>query len=164
MVGARLSDHTPRVCQVAVTCCLASMGLWGFSLGQHKSTNAKLEKVDVINPQNIIQLCFGQRVVGYSVWFKKQEGMRGVKWSKSHSVVSNSLWPYGRYSPWNSPGQNPGMGSPSLLQEIFPTQGSNPGLPHCRKILYQLSHEGSPQFPQPFLSFIPSPHPKYLHC
>lgn len=36
MVGARLSDHTPRVYQVAVTCCLASMGLWGFSLGQHK--------------------------------------------------------------------------------------------------------------------------------
>jgi len=31
----------------------------------------------------------------------------------------------------------------SLLQGIFTTQGSNPGLPHCRKILYQLSHEGS---------------------
>ena len=35
------------------------------------------------------------------------------------------------YSPWNSPGQNTGVGSPSLLQGIFPTQGSNPGLPHC---------------------------------
>ena len=37
------------------------------------------------------------------------------------------------------------MGSPSLLQGIFPTQGSNPGLPHCRQILYQLSHKGSPR-------------------
>ena len=48
------------------------------------------------------------------------------------------------YSPWNSPGQNTGVGSHSLLQGIFPTQGSNPCLPHCRQILYQLSHKGSP--------------------
>ena len=64
--------------------------------------------------------------------------------SKSHSVVSDSLWPHGLYSPWNSPGQNTGVGSLSLLQGIFPTQGSNPGLPHCRQILYQLSHKRSP--------------------
>ena len=49
------------------------------------------------------------------------------------------------YSPWNSPGQNAGMGSLSLLQGIFPSQGSNPGFPHCRQILYQLSHKGSPK-------------------
>ena len=42
---------------------------------------------------------------------------------------------------WNSPGQNTEVGSLSLLQGIFPTQGLNPGLPHCRQILYQLSHE-----------------------
>ena len=66
-----------------------------------------------------------------------------VMWSESHSVVSDSLWPHGLYSPWNSPGQNTGVGSPSLLQGIFPTQGSNPGLPNCRQILYQLSHKGS---------------------
>ena len=46
-------------------------------------------------------------------------------------------------SPWNSSGQNTGGGSLSILQGIFPTQGSNPGLPHCRQILYQLSHKGS---------------------
>ena len=40
--------------------------------------------------------------------------------------------------------KNTGVGSLSLLQGIFPTQESNPGLPHCRKILYQLSHKGSP--------------------
>ena len=63
--------------------------------------------------------------------------------SESHSGVSYSLGPHGLYSPWNSPGQNTGVGSLSLLQGIFPTQGSNLGLPHCRRILYQLSHKGS---------------------
>ena len=103
--------------------------------------------------------------------------------SESCSVVSNSLQPHGLYSPWNSPGQNTGVGKPfpspgdlpnpgidprspslqmdllpakpqgkpkntgvgslSLLQGIFPTQGSNQGLLHCRQILYQLSYQGS---------------------
>ena len=65
--------------------------------------------------------------------------------SESHSVVSDSLQPHGLYSLWNSSGQNTGMGSLSLLQGIFPSQGSNPGLLHCRRILYQLSHKGSPR-------------------
>ena len=52
---------------------------------------------------------------------------------------------HGLYSPWSSPGQNTGVGSHSLLQGIFPIKGSNPGLPHCRRILYQLSHKGSPR-------------------
>ena len=53
--------------------------------------------------------------------------------------------PIDLYSPWNSLGQNTGVGSLSLLQGIFPTQGWNPCLPHCRPILYQLSHKGSPR-------------------
>ena len=61
--------------------------------------------------------------------------------------MSNSLQP-----PWNSLGQNTGEGSFFLLQGIFPTQGSNPHLLHCRQILYQLSHKGSPKYKQ--LSFI----------
>ena len=65
--------------------------------------------------------------------------------SESRSVVSDSLQLKGLYSPWNSPGQNTGVGSLSLLQLIFPAQGSYPGLPHLRRILYQLSHQGSPQ-------------------
>ena len=68
-----------------------------------------------------------------------------MKWSESHSVMSNSLQLHGLYSPWNSPSQNTGVGSLSLLQGIFPTQGLNPGLPYCRWILYQLSHKGSPR-------------------
>ena len=53
--------------------------------------------------------------------------------------MSDSSQPHGQYSPWNSPGQNTGVGNLSLLQ------GSNPGLPHCRWILCQLSHKGSPR-------------------
>ena len=44
---------------------------------------------------------------------------------------------------WNSPDKNTGVGCLSFLQGIFPTQGLNPGLPHCRRMLYQLSHQGS---------------------
>jgi len=53
--------------------------------------------------------------------------------------------PHGLYGPWNSPGQNTGVGRHSLLQGIFPTQGSNSGILHCRRILYCLSHQGSPR-------------------
>ena len=55
--------------------------------------------------------------------------------------------------PWNSPSQNTGVSSLSLLQGICPLQGSNPGLPHCRWIPYHLSHQGSPRT----LEHIPSP-------
>ena len=54
------------------------------------------------------------------------------------------LGPHGPYSPWKSPGQNTGLSSCIILQGIFATQGSNPSLPHCRQIIYQLSHQGSP--------------------
>ena len=64
-------------------------------------------------------------------------------WSESRSVVSDSLWPHGLYSPWNSLGQNTGVGSCSLLQGI-PIQGSILGLSHCRRLLYCLSQPGKP--------------------
>ena len=60
------------------------------------------------------------------------------------SVMSNSLRPRELYSPWNFPGHNTGVGSRALLQGIFLIQGLSPGLPHCRRILYQWSHQGSP--------------------
>ena len=68
-----------------------------------------------------------------------------IKVSESGSVVFDFLQPHGLNSPWNSPGQNTGVGSLSFLQRIFPTQGSNPGLQHCRWILYQLNHKESPR-------------------
>ena len=63
----------------------------------------------------------------------------------SCSVVSDSWWPHGLESsrllcPSNFPGRNSGVGCHSRFQGIFPTQGSNPGLLHCRQILHQLSH------------------------
>ena len=45
----------------------------------------------------------------------------------------------------NSPGKSTGMGCQALLQGIFSTHGSNPGLPHFRQILYHLNHQGSPR-------------------
>ena len=77
-----------------------------------------------------------------------------VKWSESLSAVQLFATPWTIQS-MNSPGQNAGMGSCSLLPGIFPTQWSNPGLPvlqvdiffFCRWILYQLSHKGSPKLP-----------------
>ena len=78
--------------------------------------------------------------------------------SERHSVMSDSLRPRGLYSPWNSLGQNTGMGSLSLLQGIFLTQGLNPGLPHCSQILYQLRHKGSPRI----LEWVAYPFSRYL--
>ena len=85
------------------------------------------------------------------------------------SRVQNSLWPHGLYSSWNSPGQNTGVGSLSCLQEIFPSQGSNPGFLHCRQILNQVSHRRcihiSPLLPPLYvirelssLCYTPAPH------
>ena len=67
--------------------------------------------------------------------------LQSMRWHRvERDCESQSL-----YSPWNSPGQNTAVGSLSLLQGIFPIQGSNPGFPHCRWILYHLSHQGSPR-------------------
>ena len=71
----------------------------------------------------------------------KNEYWSGWKWK---SVTCVRLFAT-LYSPWNSSGLNIGVDSLSLLQGIFPTQGSNIGLLHCRRILYQLSHKGSPR-------------------
>ena len=59
--------------------------------------------------------------------------------SESCSVISDSLQSHELWSPWNPLGQNTGVGSVSLLQGIFPTEGSNPGLHHCRQILTSLA-------------------------
>ena len=64
--------------------------------------------------------------------------------SSNCSVESDSLWPHVLSSPWNSPDQNTGVVRLSLLQGIFPTQGSNPGLLHCRRILLLAEPQGKP--------------------
>ena len=61
----------------------------------------------------------------------------------SDSLRAHGLWPTRLLRLWDSPGKSTEVGCHFLLQKIFPTQGSNPGLPHCRQILYHLSHQGS---------------------
>ena len=78
--------------------------------------------------------------------------------NESRSVMSDSLQTHGLHSPWNSPGQNTGVGSISLLQQIFLIQESNQGLLHCRQILYQLSYHGSP-----INIMEPLKYPLYIH-
>ena len=111
--------------------CISCMGRWAFSFFKplsHLGGNSNLAGG------------FGIRVT-----VRKGNWRYLVSESENFSVVSNSLQPHGLYSPWNSPGQNTGIGSLSLLPGIFPTHGLNPGLLHCRQILYQLSHKGSPR-------------------
>ena len=65
----------------------------------------------------------------------------------SHSVASDPLRPHRLQPtrllcPWGSSRQEYWSGLPALLQGIFPTQVSNPGLPHCRQILHYMSHQG----------------------
>ena len=60
--------------------------------------------------------------------------------------MSDSLRPHGQQPTrflcqWDFPGKNPGVGCHFLLQGVFPTQGSNPGLPHCGQTLYCLNHQ-----------------------
>ena len=88
---------------------------------------------------------------GFLECFSEEQSILGEKpvwWWFSHWVVSDSLqpcgpWPTRLLCPWDSPGKSTGVGCHCLLQGILPTQESNPGLLHCRQILYQLSYEGS---------------------
>ena len=59
--------------------------------------------------------------------------------------MSDSLRPHGLHSLWNSSSQNTRVGSCSLLQGTFLTQGWNPVFPHCKWVLYHLSHQGHPR-------------------
>ena len=80
--------------------------------------------------------CLEVFTVSVNHWIK-------VKVAQSCPSRVHSLQTHGLYSPWDSPGQKTGVGSLSLLQGIFPTQESNPGLPLCWRTLSQLSPRGS---------------------
>ena len=100
-----------------------------------------------LSPADIIQenakRTWGEKhVFGHGgALYRLSTGKRAVKErgeSESLSVMSDSLQPHGLHSPWNSQGQYT-----RILPQIFPTQGFILGLPHCRRILYQLSYQGS---------------------
>ena len=88
----------------------------------------------------------GSRFTG---WLQAPPAL-GVGWKGTSFIISPSALVVQSYltlqpfCPWNSLGKNTGVGCHSLLLRIFPTQGSNPGLPQCRQILYHLSHQRSP--------------------
>ena len=75
--------------------------------------------------------CAAVRGVAKS-WTRLSDWTKLISRLKWKSLSCSQLWPHGLYCPWNSPGQNTGVGSLSLLQGIYPTQGSNLGLPQCR--------------------------------
>ena len=102
----------------------------------------------------VLWWAFPMNVTGYEIWLKVEfsvfyPNFLLFPYSLScqkvmfDSLRPHGLWPARHLCPWNSPGQNTGVDSCSLLQGIFPTQGSNPGLPYCRQILYRLSHQRS---------------------
>ena len=101
----------------------------------------------ILYPTNLSNSLSSSSHLGFSVCSIISPGnndtlISNLKWKwKSLSHV----WPHGLYSPWNSPGQNTGVGSLFLHQGIYPTPGSDPGLLHCGQILYQLSQKGSPR-------------------
>ena len=68
-----------------------------------------------------------------------------IKWSRlvvSDSLRPHGLWPISLLHPWDFPGKSAGVDCHFLLQGIFPSQESNPGLLHCGQMLYHLSHQG----------------------
>ena len=103
------------------------------SSAQHVSMMLQPRPSDTRRPQACISLDLSSSIVRL-----ERLSLQGD--SESCSVKPDSLRPHGLYSPWNSSGHNTGVGSLSLLQGIFATQGLNPHLRHCRRILYQLTH------------------------
>ena len=87
-------------------------------------------------------------------WEGEEWLILSIQGSVIHSDVSDSLpphglWPASFLCPWNFAGNNTGENCDALLQGIFPTQGSNSGLLHCRQILYYLSHQGGTSLIKP---------------
>ena len=123
--------------------CEGPWGLWfGFRQGWLRAshwTSMLLHSLSCCTDRSLCRGCPSQLHLGIlSLYFQ----------SESCSVMSDSLWPHGQnpmLCPWDSPGKNTRVGCHFLLQGIFLTQGSNPGLPHFRQILYHLGHQGSPK-------------------
>ena len=89
---------------------------------------------------------------------KTEQAQNGISYAKPHvtmkmkvkslslsdSFLPRRLYPTTLLHPWDFASKSTGVACHFLLQRIFPTQGQNPGLPHCRQTLYRLSHQGSP--------------------
>ena len=109
--------------------------VWNCWLGPHEISLLKIPKDAALEEQLVLMLLVLCQLIRSS-YPREPEGS---------ALKPRSLQPHGLYSPWNSPGQNTGVGSSYFLQGIFPSQGLNPGAPHYRQILYQLSHQRNPK-------------------
>ena len=99
-----------------------------------------------LGPSPQIFSCLHCYLNAISLWRCNKIKKKERKWRCS--VISDSSWLHGLetirlLSPWNFPGKSTGVGCHFLFHQIFPNQGSNPGLLHCRQMLYRLSHQGS---------------------
>ena len=143
-----LLEHPRQSCHLRFSDCCAVASGYGLRCCPHRHRPRDKETAHTAGSFWLIERWW---------WLKPSSPFPGVTDAKvpentcdSHSVVSDSLRSH-RLKPsrllcaWNSLRKNTGVGCHSLLQGIFPTQGLNPGLKHCRRILYQLSHQGSPR-------------------
>ena len=103
------------------------------------------EKVKIKPQQAALHSCCPSLTGRRAVWGRHGGDRSGERpwWPWWLFAQSDGLQPARLLRPWDSPGKNTGMGCRSLLQGIFPTQESNPGLLHCRQILYWLSYKGN---------------------
>ena len=110
-------------------------------------------------------------ILGHSNWFptlkkfflKIYYSFVGSEVTQLCPTLCNTMEPTRLLCPWDFPGKSTGVGCHFLLQEIFPSQGLNPGPLHCKQTLYHLSHQGSPLFLCWYLTACLSPRPK-LFC
>ena len=148
-----LPTPLPASCWV-LACCLLRMALiYTFITALILGGNHALTQPTVLAA---LWILWGKKkILSFICYSNKQYSSSPVVASVHCSTVSHFLWPQGLsltrlLCPWDSPGKNTGVGSHFLLQGIFSTQGWNPGLLHCRQILYCLSHQG--RFPSSWCS------------
>ena len=128
--GGGLCDSGPGRGFRLLLSTLRAPGRWGPVLPTHSTRGGAHRGQGCWERSGCSVLIRGDRQVLHSLLLVSLRGRDTPQFSKD--------------SPWNSPGQKTGVGSLSLVQGMFPTPGSNPGLPHFRQIPYQLSHKGSP--------------------
>ena len=128
--GGGLCDSGPGRGFRLLLSTLRAPGRWGPVLPTHSTRGGAHRGQGCWERSSCSVLIRGDRQVLHSLVLVSLRGRDTPQFSKD--------------SPWNSPGQKTGVGSLSLVQGMFPTPGSNPGLPHFRQIPYQLSHKGSP--------------------
>ena len=118
--------------------------------GFHNSIHAAICGISFPEVDNLLGMmwlgCFSDLRPGgeHRQWLQSEKLLHVLFGESENETCSDFLGPYGPFSPWTSLCQNTEVGNLSLLQRTFPTQGLNPGLPHWRQILYQLSHKGIP--------------------